>query len=230
MSIAMTQSVDAIARALSADVAALDVISQNVANMRTPGYRAERAFDAMVGLSGAQDDVRLDLSDAPLDATGRQEDLALRGQGFFAVDVNGTTELERNGAFHVDAAHQLVDAAGHAVQGEDGAIRIDGQTLKVDADGTVNVDGKAVDTLRVVAVADPSLVHEAGGGLYTYAGAEGEWIGSVRQGVLEQANVDASGEMVRLMEVTRHAQALRHAIQAYDEAMQNGINHLGENA
>jgi len=218
----MTLSVDAIARALSADVSQLDIISQNVANMRTPGYRAERSFSALA-------DVQLDLSDAALETTGRQEDLALRGQGFFAVEVDGRTLLERNGAFHVDNAHRLVDAAGHPVQGEDGAIEIDGQTLKVGADGAVTVDGKAVDRLHVVAVSDPSLVKEAGNGLYSYSGTEGEWIGSVRQGALEGANVDASGEMVRLIEVTRHAQAVKHAIQAYDEAMQSGINHLGEN-
>jgi flagellar basal body rod protein FlgG len=222
MSTAMTQSVDAIARSLSADVNQLDIISQNVANMRTPGYRAERSFSALAG-------VRLDLSDAALENTGRQEDLALRGQGFFAVDVNGQVLLERNGAFHVDSQHRLVDATGHAVQGEDGVIDIEGQTLKVGSDGVVSVDGKAVDRLHIVAVTDPALVKEAGSGLYSYAGTEGEWIGSVRQGALEEANVDASGEMVRLIEVTRHAQAVQHAIQAYDEALQSGINHLGEN-
>lgn len=219
----MTQFVDAIARSLSADVNQLDVVGQNVANMRTPGYRAERSFADLTG-------VRLDLSDAPLDSTGRQEDFALRGPGFFTVDADGRVLLERNGAFHVDSQHQLVDATGHPVQGEDGAIEVDGQTLKVDSDGVVNVDGKAVDRLHIVAVADPNAVKEAGNGLYDYSGAETEWIGTVHQGALEQANVDASGEMVRLMELTRHAQALQHAIRAYDEAMQNGINHLGENS
>lgn len=226
----MSHPVDAIARSLSADVTTLDVISQNVANMRTTGYRAERPFASVAGLSGSGDDVRLDLSDGALDPTGRPDDLALRGQGFFAVDVGGTTLLERNGAFHVDSDQQLVDAAGHAVQGGNGPIEIDGQTMKVGADGTISVDGKAVDKLQIVAVSDPALVKETGNGLYSYAGPEGEWTGSVHQGALEQANVDASGEMVRLMEVTRHAQAVRHALQAYDEAMQSGINHLGENS
>ena len=221
---------DAIARSLSADVDALDIISQNVANMRTPGYRAERAFASMAGIAGDGDGVRLDLTDAALDATGRPDDLALRGPGFFTVEVDDRLLLERSGAFHVDNEHRLVDAAGHPVQGEAGAIEIDGQTLKVDPDGSVNVDGKAVDKLHVVAVSDPTQVQAVGNGLYSYDGPEGEWLGSVRQGVLEQANVDASGEMVRLMEVTRHAQAVRHAIQAYDEAMQSGINHLGENS
>jgi flagellar basal body rod protein FlgG len=226
----MPTPIDAVSRALSNDVTTLDVISQNVANMRTPGYRSEQPFSARTGAASHGADPGVDLSDGAVQATGHAEDIALQGAGFFAVDLNGTQALERNGALHLDSDRQLVDVAGRPVIGQDGPIVVDGPAFKVDSDGTVSVDGKAIDQLTLVGIGDPRQVRELGHGLYAYDGEPVDWKGSVRQGALEQSNVDASGEMVQLLEVTRHAQAVRHAIQAYDEAMQSGINHLGESS
>lgn len=225
----MSQVIPSVARYLASDVDALDALSQNVANMRTVGYRAEhQKVDFKTGV--IDEAPSLDLTDGGLSVTGHPLDLAIRGHGFFAVSVGGQAMLTRNGQFHVDANQQLVDAAGDPVLGRSGPITLAHPNVHVDAAGNITDNGENVDALQIVAVDDPSALREMGGGLYTYSGQPGQWIGRVQQGALEQSNVSPGEEIVRLMALTRHAQSVQRAIQAYDAAMQEGINHLGDNS
>lgn len=225
----MSDVISSIASYLSRDVDALDVVSQNVANMRTAGYRTERLKSGFRG-EGVGADRFLSLLDGNIDKTGAPLDFAIQGPGFFVVEADGQERLTRNGQFHLDADRQLVDAMGRPVLGASGPIALDSETVRVAADGTITDGDRQVDTLRIVGVADANGLHELGSGLYAYDGAPADWNGTLHQGALERSNVDPGTEMVRLMEVTRHAQSVQRAIQAYDTAMQNGISHLGDNA
>lgn len=225
----MSQVIPSIARYLASDVDALDALSQNVANMRTVGYRAEQQkVDFRTGV--IDNTPSLDLADGSLSITGHPLDLAIRGHGFFAVNAGGQVMLTRNGQFHIDANQQLVDAAGDPVLGRAGPITLAHSNVHVDAAGNITDNGEEVDALQIVAADDPTALREMGDGLYTYAGQPGQWIGRIQQGALEQSNVSPGEEIVRLMALTRHAQSVQRAIQAYDAAMQEGINHLGDNS
>lgn len=227
----MSNIIPGIARYLSNDVELLDVLSQNVANLRTTGYRAERlSTDFRTGL--LDETPTLSLADGSLSTTGHPLDLAIRGPGFFVVNVNGQQMLTRNGQFHVDADQQLVDAAGHPVMGLSGPITLQHANVHIDAAGAITDNGDEIDSLQIVNVDRPSELREMGDGLYSFGGANadaGQFIGRVQQGALEQSNVDPGEEMVRLMALTRHAQSVQRAIQAYDAALQEGINHIGDN-
>jgi flagellar basal body rod protein FlgG len=225
----MSNVISSIASYLSRDVESLDIIGQNVANMRTVGYRTER-LKGDFRAATASTDRTLSMLDGNLDKTGASLDLAIQGQGFFVVDVNGQERLTRNGQFHLNEDRQLVDDMGRAVMGESGPITLDTAAVQIGADGTIKDGDKQIDTLRIVGVANADGLREIGDGLYAYSGAPGEWNGSLHQGALERSNVDPGTEMVRLMEVTRHAQSVQRAIQAYDTAMQSGVSHLGDNA
>ncbi|GGA15669.1 flagellar hook-basal body protein [Dyella caseinilytica] len=226
----MSNIIPGIARYLSNDVDALDVLSQNVANMRTAGYRAERlATDFKTGL--LENTPTLDLADGSLSTTGHPLDLAIRGTGFFAVDVNGQTMLTRNGQFHIDADQQLVDSAGNPVLGQSGPITLNHANVHIDASGAITDGSDNVDTLRIVNVDKASALRDMGDGLYSFKGNDsGQFIGRIQQGALEQSNVDPGEEMVRLMALSRHAQSVQRAIQAYDATLQEGINHIGDNS
>jgi flagellar basal body rod protein FlgG len=227
----MSNIVSAIASYLTNDVDALDVLSQNVANMRTNGYRAERLkTDFRTGMLDSTP--VLDMADGSLSTTGHPLDLAIRGNGFFTVDVNGQTMLTRNGQFHIDADNQLVDAGGHAVLGQSGPITLSHANVHVSASGEIT-DGKdSINSLRIVTVDQPTALRDMGDGLYSYTGSgdDANFIGRIQQGALEQSNMDPGEEMVRLMALSRHAQSVQRAIQAYDAALQEGINHLGDNS
>ncbi len=217
-----------IGRFLSMDVMELNVASQNVANLRTPGYRAE-TLQVDFADHVLTPEVRLDAADGPLQFTGRPLDVALQGGAFFAVQRNGETLLTRAGQFAVNQEGRLTNAQGDLVLGEGGPIVVGDLEPSILASGEVRSGEKVLGRLSLVGVKQPELLREMGGGLYRYAGSTELWNGTVHVGALEQANVDPGREMVRLVTITRHAHALQRALQAYDEILQTGINHLGEN-
>lgn len=223
----MDTTIASITRYLGQDVDALNVASQNIANLRTPGYRAQKLMpDFNDALAGPQ--VRLDMRNGALEQTGRPLDVALQGPGFFTVDAGGNTLLLRAGQLGIDGQGRLVDPAGHPVLGQGGPISL-GPSATIRADGSVVDGGRVVDRLRIVEATQPEQLQDLGGGLYAYAGPVQDWNGTLRIGALEQSNVDPGDEMVRLMEITRHAQSLQHAMEAYDQVLQAGINHIGDN-
>lgn len=223
----MDTTIASITRYLGQDVDALNVASQNIANLRTPGYRAQKLSPDFNGALVGQP-VRLDLRNGALEQTGRPLDVALQGQGFFTVDAGGTTLLMRAGQLRIDSQGQLVDPAGHPVLGQGGPVML-GPSARIRADGSVVEGGRVVDRLHIVEPVQPEQLRDMGGGLYAYAGPLQDWSGTLRAGALEQSNVDPGSEMIRLMEITRHAQSLQHAMEAYDQVLQAGINHIGDN-
>lgn len=223
----MTDTLQAIARALSTDVQTLGTISHNVANMNTPGYRGVRAVPEFSQQALLR--TSLDQTDGSVMQTARKLDLALQGPGFFVVEREGEPLLVRSGAFRVDAQGQLVTANGDVVRGPNAPIGTDLDALRVDADGALWDGAQSLGQLELITVADAGALRPAGGGAYRYEGEQGPWRGQVIQGALEAANIDAAGETIRLMETTRHAESVQRAISIYDKAMDTGINRLGDN-
>jgi flagellar basal body rod protein FlgG len=226
----MTDTIQAVSRSLSADVNTLNAISHNIANINTPGFRAERSVPSFQAqLDSSTPAVSIDLKDGPLADTGRSLDLALRGQGFFQVVRNGETLLARAGNFRLDNTGALVNASGDQVLGETGALQLPNQQVRIDGKGEIWAGDRSLGQLKLVDVADPSRLLALDGGAFRYDGTQTEFKGKVQQGALEHANVDAADESVRLMELTRHVESVQRAISIYDKAMDTGINHLGEN-
>ena len=110
--------------ALMARVHELDLIAENLANVSTPGYRAEQeTFKAVLADSNSSTNLdrainnygvlgggSLDLSQGAFEKTGNQLDLALRGPGFFVVQTPRGDVYTRDGNFQISAKHQLNDA------------------------------------------------------------------------------------------------------------------------
>lgn len=190
--------------------------------------------------------------------TGISTDLALSGSAWFVLHTPQGMRLTRDGGFHVDAGGQLVSAAGYAVQGSDGPVQLNvvamdalrtdagsNTALSVSEDGVLSQGGREQARLRVVTVNEGWHVVADGAGLYRYEVAVPEAVVSVaqsaapealseanaytlRQGVLEQSNVDMGADMVRLMEASRHAESVQRALAAYDGLLGSGINQLGK--
>jgi len=223
----MSDALQALSRHLAADVQSLATIGQNTANSHTPGYRAVRTVPDFATQAGLRNG--LDQRDGGLAQTTRPLDLALRGPGFFVVERDGRTLLTRAGALRLDEEGTLVTAGGDRVLGESGALSLSEGAVRVDADGQLWSGERSVGRLQIVSVADSSALRPAGDGLYEYAGAAEQWQGSIVQGALERANVDAADEMLRMMETTRHVESVRRAITTYDQMLDTGINRLGDN-
>lgn len=221
-----------------------DVIAANLANATTTGFRRSvatstpfaetliRNMDAGAAplgtlTRGAQTEgVQVLDTQGAVRATGNPLDLALVGDGHFAVDTPAGRRYTRDGAFSVAADGRLVSAQGHAVVGEGGPIRLEqGTPVKIAADGTVTQDGTVRGRLLITALAPGSLTSE-GGNLVTGTAA-GAGTARVRQGHLEGSGVNVVTEMVELIRTMRAFEANQKVVQSHDEALQASVNRVG---
>jgi flagellar basal-body rod protein FlgF len=224
----MTDTIQNVSQSLRVDIATLNAISNNITNSGTYGYRAERSmssFQSQIDLIGQQ--VALDLQDGALTETGNSLDVALRGHGFFQVMHGDKIVLTRAGNFRLDSAGRVVSANGDSVLGASGALTLADTKVRIDSSGQIWSGDRSLGSLGIVDVADPARLQVVDGG-YRYDGKFADWKGSVQQGAVEHSNVDVAAESIRMIELTRHVESVQHAISIYDQAMDTGINHLGE--
>lgn len=208
-----------------------EVVSNNLANADTNGFKAERVFARMLGEAGPVADTSTDRSAGSLRPTGSPLDIALGGQGFLVVETPQGERLSRGGAFRLDEQSRIVDANGNALLGEGGAIVAQGGSITIDAGGRVSVDGKEVGRLRVETVAPDAPLEHAGANLFvTDAPREPVDDGArlVRQGHLEDSNVNTVGSMVDMISIQRAYSAVQRAMTTLDDVRGTVTNELGK--
>lgn len=238
------------------DMARLEHIATNLANVATPGYKrqviAVRPFVealqgavAQAGEGGAPAAAALpdrrvvsDLRAGTFKVTGQALDLALGGDGFFEVQTDKGIAYTRKGDFSVDARGRLVTVEGHLVMGKGGEIRLTGRTPLVDAAGNVSEaapdGGPAVPIgqLKVVRFERAEGLQRLGDGLVAPGLAELVPVADadvrLRQGALENANVNTTREMVDLMQTMRHFESMHRVVQGYDEMVSSAVRKLAE--
>jgi flagellar basal-body rod protein FlgF len=232
----------------------LGVVSNNIANANTAGYKADRLPDE-VGksldlLRWAVDDngnpvgtitlgpksglSSLDLTPGPIQETGNALDLAIGGTGFFTVQgADGQTRYTRDGGFSLDATGALRARDGSAVLNDNGQpIQLAGGQIGVGADGTLSVDGAPTgDRLLVVDFAPGQQLLKQGNGMFTPANgalpqpATGT---QLYQGFLEGSNVDMTESMVQTMNLVRAYEANQHLLQVQDQTLSRAVNDIGK--
>ncbi|HUN92722.1 MAG TPA: flagellar basal-body rod protein FlgG [Burkholderiaceae bacterium] len=181
----------------------LDVISNNLANASTNGFKAQRAqFEDLlyqtVRQPGANSTQQTSLptglqvgtgvrtvatprvfTQGSLTQTGNQFDLAVNGQGFLQIQMpDGTTAYTRDGSLHLDATGALVNSSGFALQP---AITIpaQAQTVTIGQDGTVSVTlpgtatPKNVGSIQLASFINPAGLESIGQNLYAETAASG---------------------------------------------------------
>jgi len=209
----------------------MDVIANNMANINTNGYKADKSMfqeylmpvaraDNFVGrdkvLSYVQDRATWrDLGQGPTEPTGNPLDVAIDGSGFIAIQTANGERYTRNGSFQINSQGQLTTADGNAVLGTGGPITFqpNDNNIIIASDGTVTVkQGSTTLTdanrgkLKIVNFANPSQLQKEGNNLFSAPGgaaAQADATTKVRQGFVEKSNVIAVAEMSRMIEVTR---------------------------
>lgn len=222
----MSDTIQALGRALETDIQSVNAVSHNVANIGTPGFQQVHAVPDFAAAAGIRQQV--ELGDGPLKQTQRMLDLALRGSGFFVVERDGQLLLTRSGAFRRDAEGRLTTMSGDKVMTDGGEFVVPQGDLRIDAQGTIWSGGNRLAQLSIVNVANAAHLEPVAGG-YRYEGEYALWSGSVQQGVTEQSNVDAAEQTLHLIELTRHAESIQRVISAYDRMLDTGINRIGDN-
>ncbi len=236
-----------------------DVIANNLANASTIGFKrdldafsqrrpesqenpgpADLAHDLLDRLGGGMfvAPTQTDFRDGALRQTDNPLDLAIAGEGFFAVRTseNGQTHtrLTRDGRFSLAADGSLITTTGrHAVLGVDGEpVQVNpNQPLTIDDAGLIRQNGEAVGQLRLAAVNDPGALKHMGGGLYQATDAAlaeaPQAVSRVMQGWLEASNVDPIREMVQMIRASRAIDNNATMLRYHDTVMEQAAGVLG---
>lgn len=209
-----------------------EVTANNLANASSDGFKADRVLARAVPGSSSPVPVQdIDLKQGALRPTARSLDVALEGAGFFVVRTPQGDRLTRGGSLRLDGAGRLTDAQGDLVMGTGGPVIAQGAQLEIHPDGTVVVDGSAAGRLRVVDVDTPGALMKEGFGRFAPAGGVhpvNEDTTQVRQGSVEDANLDAMLSMVDLVTIQRAFAANVDALKAMDSVLGSVTNEVGK--
>lgn len=232
----------------------MDVIANNVANVNTNGFKADRSlFEEFLNTSAHEDnfvgsDRRVsyvqdrgtfrDVGQGPMEQTNNPLDLAVDGDAYFAVQGQGGERYTRDGKFALNNQGQLVTSDGNLVLGTAGPITFQptDHDINVAPDGTVTVlEGTARNDsirgkIRMVSFDDPQKLTKLGANLYSagQATALGQTKSNVRQGYIEKSNVNAVSEMSRMVEVMRTYTQVASLLQQQSDLHKSAIEKLAD--
>ncbi len=216
---------------LRAEMTALDMASHNLANVNTVGFKEGRAFftllnetlndpassqvGAVINNQVVLAEGALNESDGSLVATSRDLDIALSGNGYLTVQTPHGTRYTRDGGLTMGKRDLLSTRDGYAVLGEDGPIQLGQGKVRIDEQGGVYLDGNLVDRLKLVTFNDPRALQREGASLMApvsdkIKGAPAQL--QVRQGYLEQSNVNAVASVVGMVGILRHFEAIQKSV------------------
>lgn len=240
----------------------IDVISHNLANVNTTGFKKSRAeFEDLVyqnmriagSITGTEGDQRIPtgiqvgmgvratsvhkvFSQGDYQNTNNALDLAIEGEGFFQVLVNGEERYTRAGAFKLNQDGTIVTANGYVLQPEF-TVPVEAKIIVVTENGHIaaldgNNEPLAEADIPLYTFINPSGLEALGRNLFNLTEASGdaqegvpgeENVGTVAQGFLEMSNVEIVDEMVNMIVGQRAYEMNSKAIQTSDTMLQTAI-------
>ncbi len=172
-----------------------------------------------------------DYESGQLEHTGQKYDVALKGEGFFHVEVAGKDYLSRNGAFTINSNNELVTMDGYKVLGVEGPIIINDENFSINEYGEIIQDGQITDKFALTNYTNVGDLQKVGGSfikvLPNPTGEKVEFDGKVLQGFLEGSNADAVTEMINLIQMNRNYESSSKAITTIDDMISKAVNDLG---
>lgn len=231
----------------------LEVQNNNLANINTVGFKGQyvvsepQSFDeTLAGTIKDQDAfaradrirvpnvtearTQIDFSQGPIQPTGNPLDVAIRGpKDFFVIDTPQGPLYTKAGNFTLNENGELVTQDGYRVQGDGGAIIIQGGNPFIGTDGTVRVAGIPVGRIQVARFEDTSGLIATEGARFKSTGVQPTIVdGRMEPRALEMSNVSAVSGMVDLIATNRAFEAYTKAAQSLDGLNQAAINQVGK--
>jgi flagellar basal-body rod protein FlgF len=233
----------------------MDVVANNVANINTNGFKADRSLFEEYLRSGAHEDnfVRSDrrvsfvqdrasfhdFAAGNTEQTKNPLDVSIDGGGFLVVQTPAGERYTRDGGLQINNLGQLVTAGGNPVMGTSGPIVFQptDKQINIAADGNVTVlegTGRTDSVrgkLRIASFAEAQKLVKEGNNLYSAGqgvAAQPDITSKVRQGFIEKSNVNSVTEMSRMIEITRTYTQISALLQQQSDLHKSAIEKLAE--
>lgn len=212
--------------------------SNNLANVSTTGFRADLHSFSSTPVDGPGVESRVnavvdsygtDFSQGPIANTGRDLDVAVRGEGFIAVQApDGSEAYTRAGDLRVEAGGLLSTGAGHLVMGDGGPVAIPPNgSLLIGNDGTISIQplGQGPETLSIVdriklVNPDTARLQKGEDGLLRLPdgeSADADASVALTSGALEQSNVNVARTLVNMIELARQYEMQINVMKSSEE-------------
>jgi len=243
----MDSLLTAAASGMRARLEALDMAANNIANAATPGFKLDResynlyiAPEAVDPESPAPSTLPVvernwtDFSQGSLETTGNPLDLAISGQGFFAVNGPDSTLYTRNGSFRLSPDGVLTTSDGYALRDAGGGtIQLQpGLPVEITPEGMVKQAGAEVGQVAVAGFDQPQALAKFGQNYFQAAdGAatpQPAPAAQVAQGKVEASNVVAPESAVRLMNLMRQFEMLQKAVNMDGQMARQAIEQVAK--
>lgn len=229
----------------------LNVISNNMVNVTTPGFKSDTLTSTTFGETfyrtgnqnrnesveiGAVNRVRVpeqtitDYTQGNYVETGNKLHFAIDGAGFFKVETpDGNEVYTRNGSFYIDEDNALALKGVGKVMGTAGEITFENDEYSVSPTGGIyDSEGSLIDDLLVVDFENYEAMEKSNNGIFTSGGEELEVENPhIMNGMVEQSNVNAVQEMVDMMSSQRTLQSAAQVLKMYDEIMSKASSDIG---
>lgn len=226
-----------------ADFKRQEITANNLANINTPGFKADLYSAQTMYMNNAQGSNKgqsfivqqpngVDVSPGDIMTTGRDLDVAIDGEGWMAVrDSQGREAYTRGGSLRLDPNGQLITSSGKAVIGDGGPISIPpAQSIEIGSDGTISiipVDGDmkslaVLDRIKLVKLDKNNIVKNDEGLIQLKQGSAEAADGSIKlvNGALEGSNVKAIDQMVGMISAGREFDSQMKILSTVDENAQ----------
>ena len=202
----------------------LTSISQSEATVRNQNGRHDvGSLTLKVGV----DEAILSLEQGTLKPTNNELDFALSGNGFFTLEGPDGAVYTRDGSFGVDNQGRLVSKEGYPVLSDQGYIYVNDEKVASTQDGTLTVNGQTYQ-LSIVELPEIAGITPLSANTYGYEGEPFLAANfTLNQGMVEGSNVDATSEMVKMIESSRSFQMNSKVLQAMDQIMAQSVSEIG---
>ncbi|ODB85647.1 hypothetical protein A3194_12495 [Candidatus Thiodiazotropha endoloripes] len=222
----------------------LDIISHNLANADTAGYKREisvtqpfstvllEANNKSIANNGENTTTYTDFSLGIPRHTGNPLDLTIEGDGFFTLESPQGTVYTRQGSFSLDASGHIVTTAGYKLIGETGPIRLTSEQPRIDNEGMIWQGEELAGHIKIAEFTNTASLQKIGSGLFGAGSSSSQLVSNgktgVRQGFLETSNVNGMHEMVHLISTMRQLEGSQKVIQGYNDMLDLAIETIAD--
>jgi flagellar basal-body rod protein FlgF len=214
----------------------MEVLSHNIGNVQTTGFKKDKpVFATILGQTSGPSVAGIDLfplmdslppdrSQGVLYHTGESLDVGLEGEGFLVAQTPDGLRYYRGGKLYRNADGNLVAHTGDPLMGKKGPITLPMGEVVIGNDGTLRVNNKIIDQLRLDKIPIGQETAKVGNLFWTVPeNIVSDKATTVHQGMLEKSNVNPSLDMVELIKVTREYEQMQKAIKAMDDLAAQAI-------